>query len=95
MQECFNSTIWHSIKVYTFQFFTRPLKNLNTFFLIIENCIIDIPVRNINMWFVERNRRRNDSEDGSERDMVVIDEMLEKLCVNRRLGAKKNTHSKK
>ena len=76
------------MKVYTFQFATKPLKNLNTFFSIIENCIIDIPVRNINMGFVIKNRRRNDNEDGSERDMVVIDEMLEKLCVNRRLGTK-------
>ena len=46
------------------------------------------------MWFVEKNRRRNDNEDGSERDMVVIDEMLENLCVNRRLGTKKqHTHT--
>ena len=77
------------MKVYTFQFATKPLKNLNTFFLTIENCIIDIPVRNINMWFVEKKRGRNDNEDGSGRDMVVIDLMLEKLCVNRRLGTKK------
>ena len=48
------------------------------------------------MWFVEKYRRRNDNEDGSEWDMVVIDGMLEKLCANRRLGTKNlNTHSKK